>query len=188
MSRGRMRGWMSPDVSFRAKRTIFILFTVWALMVVVAPLSLPQGSVPDLSGRPGSIDNMDEIGMMNPFAALVYLAGDVYCHQMAERSLYINGNEMPFCARDVAIFCGLSIGMALVMTLNPRFYQIVLIALFSPIVLDGGAQFLGTYESNNVLRVTTGLLGGLACSYLLGHLADRALGPQRSTIKDGKVL
>ncbi len=179
---------MAPEVASRTKRTFLIVFTIWTIMVWVAPLSLPTDSVPDISGRSGSIDNLEQVEEMNPFAALVYLAGDAYCHQKAERSLYVNGNEMPFCARDVGIFCGLAIGMAMVLLFRPGFNLIVLVALVLPIVLDGGVQMIGYYESSNAVRLSTGLMGGIGCSYLLGHVTDMALSTQRSNrVKKGDL-
>jgi uncharacterized membrane protein len=170
---------MPRDVSHRAKRTVLIFFTVWAVIVLISPWTLPAGSVPDLSGRAGSLDNMDKIEEMNPLAAAVYIIGDVYCHQRLDRSFTMNDNEMPFCARDVGIFLGLAAGMLLVMLLRPRFRLVFFIALVVPILLDGGMQYLGPYESNNVLRIVTGVLGGVASSYLLGHVADKKLGSSK---------
>ncbi len=166
---------MKRDAPFRAKRSILIAFTVWAVIVLAVPWTLAPGSVPDLSGRAGEVDNMDAIGGMNPLGAAVYLAGDVYCHQRLERSFTENGNEMPFCARDVGIFLGLAVGMLLMIVLRPRFHLIVLLALLFPILLDGGLQYIGLHESTNALRLLTGALGGAGCSYLLAHMADRKL-------------
>jgi uncharacterized membrane protein len=167
---------MHRDLSFRAKRAILLSFTAWAVVVLIVPWTLPEGSVPDLSGRSGSLDNMDSIEEMNPLAAAVYTIGDVYCHQRLDRSLTMNGNEMPFCARDVGIFLGLALGMLMVIALRPGFRIWLFVALVLPILLDGGMQLMGLHESNNMLRMMTGAMGGVGSSYLLGHVADRKLG------------
>ena len=172
---------MSDELSFKAKRAILIFFAAWLAMVVAAPLILPYGSVTDLSGRSGSIDNSDVIGQMDPFSSIMYSIGDVNCHQLAERSLFLNGNQMPFCARDVGIFIGLVVGMAAVMVLSPRFSWPVLFIMAVPILVDGGVQLTGVWESNNALRLITGIVGGAAASYFLGHMADRAL-----SVRDSK--
>ncbi len=167
--------WMPRDQPFKAKRAILIFFIAWLAIVLAAPYALPSGSVTDLSGRAGSIDNSAAIDQMNPFSAAVYLIGDTYCHQLSERSLYLNGNQMPFCARDVGIFLGLVAGMLIVLLLVPRFSWIALVLLALPILIDGGIQYAGGYESNNVLRLLTGILGGIATSYFLGFTVDRSL-------------
>lgn len=155
---------------------MLIFFCVWLVVVLAAPFALPSGSVTDLSGGAGTIDNSDIIDRMNPFSAVVYLIGDGNCHQLSERSLFLNGNQMPFCARDVGIFLGLVIGMLIVLLASPRFSWIALILLVVPILIDGGVQYAGGgYESNNALRLLTGVLGGVAVSYFLGFMADRSL-------------
>lgn len=172
---------MHGDPSHRAKRAMLIFFTAWAVVVLISPWTLPAGSVPDLSGRSGSLDNMDSIEEMNPLAAAVYIIGDVYCHQRLDRSFTMNGNEMPFCARDVGIFLGLALGMLIIMMIRPRFRFWLFLVLVVPIILDGGMQLLGLYESNNAMRLITGTLGGGGSSYLLGHVADVKLGSSKSS-------
>lgn len=156
----------------RAKRAVLVFFIAWLLLVFAAPLSLPAGSVTDLSGRANAIDNSEAIDGMNPLAWAVYTFGDINCHQLSERSFTVNENQMPFCARDVGIFIGLAAGMAVVILFSPRFSWLILAALILPILIDGGVQLTGMYESNNILRLLTGALGGVGASYLLGHFAD----------------
>ncbi len=157
---------------FRAKRAALVFFTAWLILVIAAPFTLPAGSVTDLSGRASVIDNAEQVGRMNPLAAAVYFIGDINCHQLAERSFFLNGNQMPFCSRDVGIFIGLAAGMLAVLLLSPRFSWPILALLVLPILIDGGVQLTGLYESNNLLRVITGALGGIGASYFLGHFAD----------------
>jgi uncharacterized membrane protein len=158
---------------FRAKRAALVFFTAWLVLVVIAPFSLPSSSVTDLSGRASSVDNLEKTSGMNPLARVIYLLGDINCHQLAERSFFLNGNQMPFCARDLGIFIGLAAGMLTVLLFSPRFSWLILAALVVPILVDGGVQMTGWYESNNLLRLATGLLGGIGASYFLGHFAER---------------
>ena len=108
----------------------------YLILCFLAPLSLPTGSVPELSGRANAIDYAFEdswgngengegadIGHdqskhggafawseLNPLWAFTYAFGDLNCHQKHERSWEINGNQMPVCTRDIGIFTGFSIG------------------------------------------------------------------------------
>jgi uncharacterized membrane protein len=45
--------------------------------------------------------------------------------------------------------------------------------LLAPLVVDGGLQYLGLYESNNPLRVITGLAAGAGVAFLYCGLARR---------------
>lgn len=106
------------------------------LMFFISPLMLPEGSVPELSGRANAVDYMNEeswgnsdhyeggsVGHnqsshggsfawseLNPVFGLIYAFGDINCHQKHDRSWTINENQMPVCARDVGIFMGFFMG------------------------------------------------------------------------------
>lgn len=147
--------------------TMAVIALVLTFSMIVAPFTLPNGSVEDLSGKIGSIENSDRIGEMNPFAQAIYYFGDINCHQIAERSYFLNGNEMPVCSRDLGIFIGLTIGLVLCFALSfrPRFLYVILAVI--PMGLDGGMQAITDYESFNLLRLATGALGGLAIAFFL---------------------
>ncbi|QLH74012.1 MAG: DUF2085 domain-containing protein [Methanomassiliicoccales archaeon] len=164
----------------RFKMTMGLIVLGLTIMMVLAPLTLAKGSVTDLSGKIGQVDNAAKYEEMNPFAAVIYYFGDMNCHQMDERTYSLNGNEMPICSRDLGIFIGLAAG--LIFGLNtkyrPKFLHVI--ALAAPMAMDGGAQALTEYESFNELRLVTGLLGGLAIAFFLIMIAsemyeDRAL-------------
>jgi uncharacterized membrane protein len=148
----------------------FIITMAWALCMVAAPLSLPAGSVKDLSGAVGIVDNANQTAKMNPFAKWVYDSGDFNCHQKASRSLFINGNEMPYCSRCVGIFFGMAIGtmfsLFFVVELRLRY----ILAALLPIGIDGGMQLLGFWESTNPVRLATGGLAGFITGMALGYI------------------
>jgi uncharacterized membrane protein len=148
----------------------FIITLVWALMMVAAPLSLPAGSVTDLSGAVGTRDNADQTAKMNPFAKWVYDSGDFNCHQKASRSLFINGNEMPYCSRCVGIFFGLAIGTAISLFYIVELRLRYIAAALLPIGIDGGMQMLGFWESTNPVRLATGGLAGALTGMALGYI------------------
>jgi uncharacterized membrane protein len=148
----------------------FLFFT---LLVFLVPFTLTPGQVTDLSGRVGNIDNGGQLSSMNPLAAAVYWLGDANCHQIAARSFFLNGNQMPFCARDVSIFAGLVIGLALALFAIPRPNLWLVMLGFVPIALDGGAQIVLDYQSSNLLRAITGLLAGFCVAMLLHLFATK---------------
>ena len=159
----------------RTKTVFAAIFIIFLLLIFIAPLTLPSGSIDDLDGSVGTIDNMSTISQMNPFAAVAYILGDMNCHQMTLNSYYINGNEMPVCVRDTGIFLGLAAGMLISLIFSPKFKWAALIILILPIIIDGGAQMISDYVSFNELRLVTGILGGLGASYLLGHIIEMSV-------------
>lgn len=160
------RGFEIPVITL----IIFLFALIWSLGMILAPLSLPANSVDDLTGTVGPVDNADITEDMNPYARFYYQAGDVNCHTIKERSFFINGNQMPFCVRDVAIFFGMALGLGIALF---KVFQIKLWWLIGglvPMGVDGTVQLLTTYESNNVLRLITGILAGLVCTLALGFV------------------
>lgn len=150
---------------------IFFLITfIWVLFLIIAPLTLPKNSVEDLTGIVGKEDNEEANNDMNGFAKFIYKLGDKNCHQIKERSYFINGNELPFCTRCLGIFLGFAIGAAIISF--KRFelsWQMVLIGLF-PIGIDGTVQLMTSYESTNTIRMVTGLLVGAITSFAVGQI------------------
>jgi uncharacterized membrane protein len=149
---------------------IFLIVTVWSLGMILAPLTLPPNSVEDLTGTVGPIENANITGDMNPYARFYYQAGDVNCHTKVDRSFFINGNQMPFCSRDVAIFFGMVIGMGIVLFIRFPIKIWWIVGGLVPIGLDGGLQLITSYESNNLFRVLTGTLAGVVTMLALGYV------------------
>ncbi|MEM2944673.1 MAG: DUF2085 domain-containing protein [Methanomassiliicoccales archaeon] len=156
------------------------LFAVWLILVFISPLLVASSAVNDLNGKVGELDNQNVIEEMNLVPRTIYTMGDIYCHQKSERSYFVNGNQMPFCSRDVGIFIGLFLGM-IASLLMPGF-KITLplfLLLFLPLAIDGSLQLLTNYESINILRVVTGIFAGTAVSFLISMLLDELLEKQR---------
>jgi uncharacterized membrane protein len=103
----------------------------------------------------------------------VYLIGDVNCHQQAERSYELNGNQLPICARDVGLLFGMVLGLALFILTRRPLPWIWLALLLVPMALDGGLQAISSYESNNLIRTMTGALAGIAIGLGAGILIER---------------
>jgi len=122
---------------------------------------------------------------LNPYAAFIYGFGDFNCHQKYERSWFINGNQMAVCSRDIGIFAGLTLAALAFWRFGHNRWTVrdTFLTLFPdqwveplylndkrmlamlgigfcfviPLILDGGIQAITSYESNNFLRLVTGL-------------------------------
>lgn len=104
------------------------------------------------------------------------LVGYAICHRIPERSFAIGGRQLPLCARCTGTFLGALVGLCAALLRRRRASHLppvpVLACLVSFIALWGfdglnsyltlfpGAPHL--YEPRNWLRLTTGLLNGLA--------------------------
>jgi len=156
----------------------FIPFLIWILLQIIAPLTIPYGIVDDISGFVGVADNEKLINKISSPWNIVYGCGDRLCHQKAERSFFINGNQMPFCSRCTAIWLGLAIGLGFMVffkiKLNEKFLYLILIGIV-PIGIDGIGQLFNLWESTNVIRLITGLLAGIVCGIAIALIIDEII-------------
>jgi len=156
---------------------IAILILVW---IIVAPFLCTSGTIVNLDGQVGNIDHGDLWSKQNPLACAIYSIGDFLCHQQQSRTFMLNGNELPFCVRDVALLAGFVIGLFLVefyhMTRN-RSTDVYIICSFALIVFDWALQHI--CDSNVALtRLITGLLAGAAVAMFLCFVADGLRNPR----------
>ena len=158
---------------------LFLIFSIWVLLQFLAPVFLPENSVEDLSGLVALSDNENTINNMSFPWNSIYSAGDRLCHQKAERSFFVNGNQVPFCSRCTAIWLGLALGLLFMIfytiQLDGKFLFIALLCVF-PMGLDGVSQLIGLWESTNLIRFITGLLTGFICGVAIGVIIDELKG------------
>jgi uncharacterized membrane protein len=132
-----------------------ILAVALALMVIVLAVEVPPAT---LLGKADAI-------------------GYAICHRIPERSFFLNGRQLPLCARCTGTFLGAMLGMgALLLYRRQRAARLPSVPVLGLMVLfialwafDGLNSYLTffpgvphLYEPQNWLRMTTGLLNGLA--------------------------
>jgi len=103
--------------------------------------------------------------------------GNLVCHQIPERTLWIGGRYLPVCARDTGAYLGFYIGYLLLSMRKkeacgpPNLW--VSLFMIAPMIVDAGIQFIGLRTSTNELRLITGLLFGAALApFLVYSLAQ----------------
>lgn len=156
-----------------AKRYMLIIEMVLAailIAIVLAPMSVTGGSVNGLDGSIGSLDHADDLDEVPWPQRAVYLLGDINCHQQADRSFFLNDNQMPFCARDLGLLAGAVVGLGAFVLIGRRVPWGWLLVLLVPLAVDGVTQAVTDYESSNYLRLITGISAGIAAGYAAGIL------------------
>ena len=104
----------------------------------------------------------DKISKFNPLKLI--------CHRIPERTFKIKGIYFPVCSRCTGFYIG-----AFSYFIYVYFYYVnynallILLAILMiiPALFDGLTQFKGFRESNNILRLFTGLLGGLGLGIIV---------------------
>lgn len=120
--------------------------------------------------------------MQDDSASGIYNYYSNYCHQLPQRSFQLNGKSLPVCARCTGIALGRLAGELNCIPwnkFNPMesfrlkksiLYCAVFSSLILPLIIDGGIQYLTDYESNNMLRLATGVLYGIAITTIMDEL------------------
>ena len=89
---------------------------------------------------------------------------DYICHRKPERSFFYKGHQFPVCARCTGFYIS-GISSIFLFKLYPVPYSLTTlligIILLIPSAIDGFTQLFEFRESNNTLRLITGLLGGV---------------------------
>ncbi len=176
---------------------LFLVGLVWSLSLFIVPFTLSPGTVANLNGWANRVDYADLWYTLPPYPMVIYFLGDAQCHQISDRTIYLNGNEMPVDARDVSIYVFGTVALFGAMFIQPstdavqtfmrafprRFRETVrrrmsqglfiglfIVLMLLPVALDGTIQLLTEYESTNVKRVLTGIPAGIMAGLLLGSL------------------
>ncbi|MGM0405605.1 MAG: DUF2085 domain-containing protein [Thermoplasmatota archaeon] len=167
---------------------LFLITILYTSGLFIAPLTLEPGTVEGLEGNANMLDYQEKWQELPVYHRVIYTFSDFNCHQKHYRSHYLNGNQIPVCARDVGIFSGLSLGLFVMMFIKPeRDYKDILLKLLPmkmnlsnsqksyllvflgalfvlPMALDGGIQLVTAYESTNPMRLLTGIIFGFGFS------------------------
>lgn len=158
-----------PRITSPAVFVLFLLSAGWLVLVLISPLLVPANTLHDLSGTVGTRDNDDQFANLSAIPKAIYWIGDGECHQIAERSYFINGNQMPFCSRDLGLFAGLALGFGFTAFYRYKVHPLFVLLGLAPLALDGGLQLVTDYESNNPLRLVTGIVAGVFLGLLFAH-------------------
>jgi len=125
---------------------------------------------------------------------LFHAIGYGLCHQLPERSFFAAGHQLPVCARDTGIYLGFAVGLITLAVIakggKPTrlpHWPVVLMALLLVVAMlaDGLTSYALIRESNNDLRLFTGLGTGWALAVFLVPMLNTQLWIKAGT---GKVL
>ena len=176
---------------------LFVLSLVYTVSNFAVPYTIPPGAAANLDGAANIVDNGNVYNTMWTYPQVIYYIGDAQCHQMAARTLWLNGNQMPMDARMTSIYLfanfGLlgailaapstSIAQGMVNAIprrmqdwvrrhvGPTAFAAALVILgLMPVAVDGFWQLLsnGAYESTNLKRYLTGIPAGWVAGLLVG--------------------
>lgn len=115
--------------------------------------------------------------------SVFFLLGGSVCHQLPQRSFYINNLQLPICTRCTGIYLSFFIG-CIYMTFKKRLTVDKPISLFVvsviavgiiPMAVDGLSSYLGFRESNNLIRIVTGVFAAFGLPALFAFANGSSL-------------
>lgn len=92
------------------------------------------------------------------------------CHRIPERTFKIGNRYFPVCSRCTGFYIGAFSYFICVYFFYVNYtFQLIFMAflMMIPTFIDGFTQLNGSRESNNVLRFSTGLMGGIGLAILV---------------------
>jgi len=133
----------------------FAVFLTFVILIFASPLLIQS-------------ENRLLLGM----GAITYniVSALMMCHQLPMRSLFTAGVQQAVCARDAGIYLGIAAAGLIFLKGTPQILKTKKFLLLAtiPIAIDGITQtILNLRESNNLLRITTGLLFGFGITLFL---------------------
>jgi uncharacterized membrane protein len=157
--------YISQSVGFRRPLLMWIIAATGSLavmsLIVGAPLALKTG---------------------HPFWGLtIYRAFSYVCHQIPERSFFLEEHPLAVCARCTGLYAGFTVAAlayplvrSLKQTSAPPRKWLFLAA--APLAIDFALGFLGIWENTHSSRFITGaLLGSVSVFYVMPGLMDLSL-------------
>ena len=121
-------------------------------------------------------DSKEKNNVLSHFKAQLSNLGSLtqfICHRKPERTFKINNHYFPVCSRCTGFYIGAFSYFIYVyfnfVEYTPSLIFIAFLMLI-PAFIDGSTQLFGFRESNNLLRLITGLIGGLGLAILIKAL------------------
>lgn len=114
-------------------------------------------------------------------AQVIYQAFGHVCHQIPERSFFLNGHALAVCSRCTGIYAGFlaaimvyPLARSLRQTETPARKWLFIAA--TPLAVDFSLEVLGIWHNTHYSRLATGiLLGAVVVFYILPGLVDLSL-------------
>ncbi|RCX10521.1 putative membrane protein [Anaerobacterium chartisolvens] len=103
------------------------------------------------------------------------IIGSLICHQLPSRTIYLQGCQLPMCARDTGIYIGIFISLAYSFCTGkfksdrpPHvFTSVILCLIMLPMMADGVTSYMGIRSTTNEIRLFTGIFFGIPIPFLL---------------------
>ena len=123
---------------------------------------------------------------MDLFLAFAYAAGSVVCHQLPERSFFLDGRQLPVCARCSGLYLSGAVGLLgwcawkaargwQRFAVPPRVALAIVIGAAAPTALSYFAGIAGLWDGSNLTRALLAVPLGLSAGAVVAAVATKDL-------------
>ena len=137
------------------QRILYVLTSgtiLWLLLIILAPIL-----------------KSSDVKLLNHISGYLYFLFEPVCHQIPERSLFLNSAPLAVCTRCFAIYLGAFLILVFFVVrktihhINPNWVVLYTV----PTIMDFLFEKFGLYLNLPVVRFLTGLLFGASLIYLI---------------------
>lgn len=101
----------------------------------------------------------------------IWLRQSHFCHSIPERCFIYNNRYLPICARCTGILIGGIVSLLIFNIFNIYLSYQMSFILATPMIIDGGLQYLNYTSSKNNRRFVTGFLFGIGALIFSRNIA-----------------
>ena len=123
---------------------------------------------------------------MNLALEFIFLAGSVVCHQIPDRSFFLDGRQFPVCARCTGLYLSGLVGLAgwlgwklakawRPLRVSPRVALRLLIVTALPTALSYSAGVSGIWDGSNITRAVFAVPLGLTAGSIVAAVLTKDL-------------
>ena len=123
---------------------------------------------------------------MDLFLAIIFTVGSVICHQRPERSFFVDGHQLPVCARCTGLYLSGAIGQAAwwgmklarrwrPTQLDPRVAVRVLLLAAIPTVISVATAAIGGWDGSNTTRAILAIPLGASAGAIVAAVSTKDL-------------
>jgi uncharacterized membrane protein len=123
---------------------------------------------------------------MTLFLAIIFAVGGVVCHQLPERSFFLDGQQLPVCARCTGLYASGAVGLLGFwilkagrgwppMTLQPGVVLRLLAVAAVPTALSVATAWIGAWDGSNVTRALLAIPLGATAGTIVAAVATKDL-------------
>jgi uncharacterized membrane protein len=123
---------------------------------------------------------------MDLFVAFIFAVGSVICHQLPERSFFLDGRQLPVCARCTGLYLSGAAGLVawcivkLVrgwrpQTVNPRLALGLLAIVALPTVVSYLTGVFGVWDGSNLTRAVLAVPLGVVAGAVVAAVSTKDL-------------